>query len=136
MRKTANRSQANAVTRLALDALGLKQVGGEIALAGIAKDHHNHLAASETLGDLQGGTTVGARGDADQYSFFARQTPRVLRRLFVAYGDDLLVDVSIEVLRHETRADALYLVKTRLATGQNRRILRFDRDDERLILQM
>ena len=36
---------------------------------------------------------------------------------------------AVEHLRHEARADALDLVRTGLAAGQNRRILRLDRED-------
>jgi hypothetical protein len=57
------------------DSLGLEEIGGEIAFAGIAKDYDDEFAAAQTAGDLKRRATVRTGGDADQYAFFTGQTP-------------------------------------------------------------
>ena len=87
------------------------------------------LPGPELARHLQRRMAVGAGGNPDQDAFVARQTPRARRRILVGDGDDLVVHVLVEDVRHETGADALDLVVARLAARQHRRRRRLDRDD-------
>src|ERR1700736_1359348 len=67
-----------------LNAVGLEEVGGQVALTSIAKYHHDDFTATEPLSDLQRGATIGPRGNSNEQTFFARDAPRVGGRVLVA----------------------------------------------------
>ena len=70
----------------------------------------------------------GARGNADRNALEPSDQPRRVERSLVADGDDLVDHSAVQNRRHEAGADALDLVRSRRAAGEDGRILRLDRD--------
>src|SRR5262249_1537367 len=118
------------------DSFGLKQVGGQIALAGVTEHHRDDLTFSQTLRDLQRCATIRSRGNPDQDSFFARKAPREFRRVLVAALDYFMVRVGVEVFRPEAGPDSLDLVKAGLPARQHRRICGLNRDHQYRVLRV
>src|SRR5579875_1001389 len=99
-----------------LDTLVLEEVGGQVALAGIAEHCGNHLARSKPACDPYRGTTVRAGRYPHQQSFFPSQASRPDRGFLVADRHDLVVDFLVQNLRNKTGTDALDLVKPWLSS--------------------
>ena len=58
-----------------------------------------------------------------------RELAAIFERILVRHGDDLIVDLRVERFRHETRADALDLVRAGLALREHGARRRLDGDD-------
>ena len=63
-----------------------------------------------------------------EHALDMRELAAVFERVLVRHGDDLIVNLRIERLRHEARADALDLVRAGRAARQDGRGGRFDRE--------
>src|SRR5712692_5953967 len=118
------------------DSLRLEEVCRQVALARIGKYCGDGLAASRAPRNFERSATVRAGGNSHQYPLLAREPARIQRRLLVTYGNYLVVNTTVEVFRNESCADSLDLVEPGLAAREDRRALRFDRDDQHLVLQM
>src|SRR2546422_10951056 len=79
----------------------------QVALAGVGKDCHNALGIAEAFGDFQRADDVRAGRDADEQALFAAEAARHLDRLFVANGENFVVDLLVEHAGSEARAYAL-----------------------------
>src|SRR5262245_34186011 len=112
-----------------LDPLRLEDLGGEIALAGVAEDGDHRLARAELARDAEGSTGVRTGGDSDQDSLLAGQAARVVGGFVVGNGDDVVVDVGVEDLGNEARTDPLNAVEAGIAAREHRRGCGLDGDD-------
>ncbi len=83
-------------------------------------------------GNLESGSTSRPGRYSGEDALLAGETPGGAEGLVVGYGHRLVDERDVDVVRDETRADSLDLVRARLATGKDRRICRLDRDDPRL----
>ena len=102
----------------------------EIAFGKTGNDHHDGLAGHVgSLGELDSRSHRSARGNARWNPFQPRQFSGHIECALVADSDHLINHRAIQNIRHKTRSDALYLMGTRLAARQNRRIFRLHCDD-------
>src|SRR5208282_2174479 len=108
----------------------------QVALARVAENRDHDIALAEPAGYLQSRAAVGAGRDADQQALVAREAAREQRRILVADGDYFIVDLGVEIARHEARADSLDLVETGLAARQHLRVLRLNGDDQYFFVEM
>src|SRR3990172_896151 len=109
--------------------LALKHTGGEIPLSAVGKESDHPLAFSETRGHLERRPARGARRDAEEKPFFAREPLRHLCGLAVRHRDDLIIDPGIQDLRDKTRADPRDSMRSWLASRQDRRRGRLNSKD-------
>lgn len=70
-----------------------------------------------------------AGGDAHQNALAACQRAAGRKRVLVLHGENLIVNVGVQRIRHKARADALNFMRARLAAGENRGGSRFHRDN-------
>src|SRR5690625_1965762 len=92
------------------------QRGGEVALAEVRDDDDDRLALGlRTCGDLERRGDGRTGGDAREDALLGGEPARRLDGLVEVDVDDLVVDLGVEDLRDEVRADALDLVRSGLA---------------------
>src|SRR5699024_3508450 len=80
-------------------------------------------------GDGLGGRERGTGGDAYEQALLLRDLTGPVEGGVVVDGDDLVVDLGVEDLGHEVRAETLNRVRSGLALAQDRRGCGLDRDD-------
>src|SRR5665647_1371374 len=104
--------------------------GGQVALTEGRDDHHDELArVLRSTGDLVGRSESGAGGEADQQTLFLRGTTSPLHGRLGVDVDDLVVDLSVQDLRHEVRTQPLDLVRTRSSPVEDRGLLGLHAND-------
>src|SRR6185312_16774730 len=84
--------------------------GGDVPLAGVGQDRDHRLARPQRAGHVQRHTNGGARRDADEQPFPARQLEPGGLGLFFAYPAHLGQQRAVENLGDEAGADALNAV--------------------------
>src|ERR1700678_739646 len=100
----------------------LEQSGGEIAFSEARNDGDDDLAGHlRTRGHIEGGSEGGAGGYAHRDTLLARGAFGHREAVLVGNLDDLVDHSPVEDRRHETRADALDLVRSGLASRQHGR---------------
>ena len=87
------------------------------------------LASRAAAPTSSAAATVGAGRDAARNALELRHEARGVEGGLVADRHHLVDDRAVEHLGHEAGADALDLVRARLAAGEDRRVLRLHRDD-------
>src|SRR5436190_3708273 len=112
----------------------LEERGREITLARVRQHRDDALAHSELFCDFERGPRDGAGGDADEQSFFFRQSARNTHRVLECDVDDLIDDARVVDRLNETGADALNLVRAVRAAFEHRRLDRLDGNDADLVL--
>src|SRR4029079_8559768 len=102
--------------RRCLASKAIEQRGREIAL-GKGRNDHNYILPSIllSLADLDSSGQCCAGGDAKGHAFEPGDFAGKVQRLGAAYRNDLVVDMGVEDCRREACADALDLVRSRLA---------------------
>src|ERR1700675_3746617 len=82
--------------------------GAQVALAERGDDHDDELArALAPAPHFHGGPDGRAGRDADEEAFFTRRAAGRREGVVVLHPDDLVVDLRVEDLGDEARADAL-----------------------------
>ena len=94
---------------------------GEVPFAGIGQKRHDDLACVfRALCKLCCRKDCRAGGDAHQNALAARQRAAGRKRVLVLHGENLIVNVGVQRIRHKARADALNFMRARLAAGEDR----------------
>src|ERR1035437_2038121 len=107
-----------------------EQDGGVIPFAEGRDDHHDGLSGVlRPAGNPVRGGERRARGDTDEQTLFLGGTAGPLHRRVSIDVDDLVVNLTVEDLGHEVRAQTLDLVRARSAPVQDRGLLWLHRND-------
>lgn len=107
-----------------------EQRSRQIALAEVGNDRDDRLPLGlGALRDLDGGCEGRARGYADEQSLLGSGSSSCGDGRLGGDGDDFVVQIGIEDIGDEIGAEALDLVRTRSAFGEQRRLRRFDGDE-------
>ena len=107
-----------------------KERGREIALGKGRNDDDDGLAGIFLpLAKLDGRGQRSTRGNANRHPFKPRYEPSMLESLVIADGDHLVIDMGVENGGGKACADALDLVWTGIAAGENRAVGRLDGHD-------
>ena len=94
----------------------VKHFRGDVSFPGIGENHHYGFAlAFLSARNLNRGPECGARAYATQYPFQSRQLPGRLHSVIIRDLHNLVNQIGIQDLRHESRADTLYLMQARAA---------------------
>lgn len=88
------------------------------ALVGEQGDYH--MAFAESLRNFQRRAARGARRDADQKAFLGGQPARVLGGFLIADRNNFVEYISIQHGRNKAGTNALNLMITRFAAGDDR----------------
>ena len=90
----------------------VKEFRGKVSVPGIRQQDHNVLAfIFRTLSQLHRCSQRCTSGDTDQYTFAMGKLTAILEGIFIADGQNFIVDFGIERFRHKTCANALNLVR-------------------------
>lgn len=113
-----------------MNVLFRKHEGGEIAFARIGEENDDGLSfVFFALSELDRGGKCGAGRNADEQAFRAGGFTALLKRFFVGDGKDFIINGCVEGLWHEPSADALDLMRSGDALGEDGRSLRLNGDD-------
>src|SRR5699024_11387438 len=107
-----------------------EQRGRQVALTEVGEDDDDALAGVLlTRGDGLGGRECGTGGDAHEQALLLRDLTGAVEGGVVVDGDDLVVDLGVEDLGHEVRAETLNRVRSVLALAQDYRWGGLERDE-------
>src|SRR5690606_7145192 len=95
--------------------LEVEQRRRQVAFTIRRNDRNNALALAELLGYLQCCEDRCAGGDAAEDALFLRRAASRLERFVVLDRQYAVIDLTVQDVRHEVRADALNLMRARLA---------------------
>ena len=97
-----------------------KQRGGQVTVAGIGQQSNDLLACVlGALCQLQRSPDRSTGRDTHQNAFLVADETAGRKGILIGHGDDLIVDLGIQHIRHKARADALDLVRARNTLAQN-----------------